>query len=72
MNDEMEEFGSDRLARVIPTARGQSAGDVVAAVVAAVDTHSRDVARWDDLTLLVVKRDGTGSENQTTGYAPEA
>jgi sigma-B regulation protein RsbU (phosphoserine phosphatase) len=63
MNENMEEFGLQRLVDAIPTERRQSAADVLETIVAAVDTHSRDAARWDDLTLLVVKRDGPEIES---------
>ena len=59
MNQEMEEFGLDRLIRALPTASAQTAGDVVRAIVSAVDAHSKGAPRSDDVTLLVVKRQET-------------
>jgi sigma-B regulation protein RsbU (phosphoserine phosphatase) len=72
MNDRMEEFGLERLIGAIPTERWQSASDIVAAIVSAVDAHSGDAPRWDDLTLLVIKRDGPETDNQTADHRPKA
>lgn len=56
MNPVFEEFGLFRLQQAIAAAPNKSALDVVESVVAAVNLHSEDASRWDDVTLIVVRR----------------
>lgn len=55
MNEEMEQFGVERLKQAIPPEPG-AAGEVVEAIVSAVNEHVGQAERWDDLTLLVARR----------------
>lgn len=56
MNPQLEEFGLSRLQQAVPASTDTSAPDVVESVVAAVNLHSEDTSRWDDVTLIVVRR----------------
>lgn len=56
MNSELEEFGLQRLQQAIPTSVALSSQDVVQSVVVAVDAHRGGAGRWDDFTLVVVRR----------------
>jgi serine phosphatase RsbU (regulator of sigma subunit) len=53
-------FGERRLLAAIRDARGGTAAEVGAAIVAAVDAFSAGAPQFDDLTLLVVRRTGSG------------
>lgn len=55
MNEEMEEFGVERLKQAIPHSP-EGAEDVVEAIVSAVNEHAGDAPRWDDFTLVVARR----------------
>lgn len=63
MNPQFEEFGLSRLQRAIPASTDKSALDIVESVVAAVNLHSEEASRWDDVTMIVVRRkpDGNGA-----------
>ena len=57
MNPQLQEFGLQRLREAIPpSADGCSALEVVESLVAAVNLHCEDARRWDDITLLVIRR----------------
>ncbi|MDX1688491.1 MAG: PP2C family protein-serine/threonine phosphatase, partial [Candidatus Promineifilaceae bacterium] len=56
MNEEMEEFGVERLRDAIAGSAGGDANDVLEAIVAAVDAHTGEMPRWDDVTLVVARR----------------
>jgi len=56
MNEEMEEFGAERLRSAIEDGAGGDADDVLEAIVAAVDDHTGEMPRWDDVTLVVARR----------------
>lgn len=53
-------FGERRLLAAIRDGRGGTAAGVGAAIVAAVDAFSAGAPQFDDLTLLVVRRTGSG------------
>ncbi len=57
INERYEEFGSERLQRVIKRHLGKSAEEMAAGVQAAVLEFTGDRPLYDDLTILVVKRD---------------
>jgi phosphoserine phosphatase RsbU/P len=56
MNDDEEEFGADRLVRVLRDTAEASAGHMVAAVLERVDRFAGGAPQFDDITLLVLKR----------------
>lgn len=62
MDDAREEFGEARTMEVLRAHRDASAAALVDALVAAVRTHAGGVPQSDDITLLVVKREGDTSE----------
>lgn len=56
MNEEMEQFGVKRLRSAIAGSAAGAAEDVLEAIVAAVDAHTGEMTRWDDVTLVVARR----------------
>lgn len=55
--DVFDEFGSDRLADIVERQRAQTAGQIIDAIVAAIDVFVEGAPQFDDITLMVVKRD---------------
>ena len=53
-----EEFGEARLAEAIAAVRHQSAEQIVTHVFGAVDAFAAAAPQFDDITLMVVRRDG--------------
>ncbi len=62
VNGEMEEFGLERLEAAVYASRGQSAAEVVDAIRDAVGEFVGQVPQFDDLTLVVVRRDASEPE----------
>jgi phosphoserine phosphatase RsbU/P len=56
MNEDEEEFGLERLGRVLRENASANAGDIVAAVLDRVDRFVGQAPQFDDITLLVLKR----------------
>jgi sigma-B regulation protein RsbU (phosphoserine phosphatase) len=56
MSADMEEFGRERLKAAVPRDPSLHPREVVNSIIAAVDAHTNENPRWDDLTLFVVKR----------------
>ena len=56
LNAADEEFGVARLEQAVRAAADQSAGDIVAAIQAAVDEFADNIPPFDDFTLVVLKR----------------
>jgi len=50
------QFGDDALAPLIVENRDKSAGAIVETILAAVNAHAGDAPQFDDLTVVVVKR----------------
>jgi serine phosphatase RsbU (regulator of sigma subunit)/putative methionine-R-sulfoxide reductase with GAF domain len=57
MDGRHETFGRERLAAVVAAHRHSSAADVARVIEAAVDAFAGSAAQYDDLTLLVAKRE---------------
>lgn len=55
-NEADEEFGDDRLARLIVEHRHEPAAQMVSHVVAAIDDFAGTAPQFDDITLMIVKR----------------
>jgi sigma-B regulation protein RsbU (phosphoserine phosphatase) len=55
LNDEMEQFGQERLAEFMRNAADLSASDVLQVVREGIRAHSGDVPLADDLTLVALK-----------------
>ena len=51
-----EEFGDERLARIVLECRHQSASEMVSRVFAAIDDFAGTAPQFDDITLMIVKR----------------
>jgi serine phosphatase RsbU (regulator of sigma subunit)/putative methionine-R-sulfoxide reductase with GAF domain len=58
INDALEGFGTDRLRSVIAMHHTASAETIVEAILEAVDQFSQGQPPFDDVTLVVVKREG--------------
>jgi sigma-B regulation protein RsbU (phosphoserine phosphatase) len=56
MNSNLEQFGEERLQRIIKENRNASPNDLIDKIVAAVRTHAGDQPQSDDMTLIVLKR----------------
>jgi serine phosphatase RsbU (regulator of sigma subunit) len=52
-----EEFGEDRLAALVAEHRDADAADLVDRIVSAVDTFAAAAPQYDDVTVLVARRD---------------
>ena len=57
MNEDFDEFDLDRLQATVMTNRKKSAAGISKAVLHAVEEHAGDAAQFDDITLVVFKRD---------------
>ena len=57
LNDQGEEFGVERLEHLVRTHCAQSAEEIVAAIQLAVEAFVGEELPFDDLTLVVLKRD---------------
>lgn len=56
INAAEEEFGEERLIKVLRDNHARSAEDIRANLLAALEKHRGDQKQWDDLTLILVKR----------------
>jgi len=56
MDHSREQFGADRLHRVLAHSRGLGASDLRDRILAAIDEHCGTTPRHDDTTLIVVRR----------------
>jgi serine phosphatase RsbU (regulator of sigma subunit) len=59
----LDDFGEDRLARVLSASAARSAGEIIGALLDATRAYSGQTRYEDDFTLLVVKRLPTGDRN---------
>ncbi len=55
-NKDEEEFGEDRLAKVVNSHLEESAQEIAHKIIEAVKQHTRGVPQMDDITLVIVKR----------------
>jgi sigma-B regulation protein RsbU (phosphoserine phosphatase) len=56
MDEDLQEFGLDRLQGAITSASGVSAEELVQAIVTAVNDYTDNMPKWDDFTLVVARR----------------
>ncbi|MDX1614705.1 MAG: SpoIIE family protein phosphatase, partial [Candidatus Promineifilaceae bacterium] len=56
LNEDMDEFGLERLRYAAYNSRGLDADELKEAVITAVRDHTGDTAQFDDVTLVVLKR----------------
>jgi sigma-B regulation protein RsbU (phosphoserine phosphatase) len=56
VNMDDEEFGDERLTRLLVERRGESAERLTDAIINAVTLHARGMPQGDDMTVVVVKR----------------
>jgi sigma-B regulation protein RsbU (phosphoserine phosphatase) len=57
LNSSTEEFGLDRLCAVVKAHQTESAADIVRSINQAVDEFVGDTPQFDDLTLMILKRE---------------
>ena len=57
MNEDEDEFGMDRLRLAAEAAEGKSAAEIVASITDAIRDFAGDTAQFDDITLVVAKRE---------------
>ncbi len=57
IDDGQNEFGVERLRGVIAAHAGQDVAGMVRAIIGAVDEHGRGQPPFDDVTLVVIKRE---------------
>ena len=55
MNEDLDEFGLERLKLAAGSPALRSAGELVQTVIAAIRDHAGDAAQYDDVTLVVMK-----------------
>ena len=55
INDQEEEFGEERLVKVITENRGESAATILDRILAAITAFAGDRPQHDDITLLILK-----------------
>lgn len=56
INAEEEPFGENRLRRVLHDHAGQSAHEIISAILDALDVFTQGTGQFDDVTLVVVRR----------------
>jgi sigma-B regulation protein RsbU (phosphoserine phosphatase) len=56
MNDQMEEFGDEKLQEIVQLDKGDSATDLIENIIMAVNLHFGDASQNDDMTLIILKR----------------
>lgn len=56
MNEDLDEFGLERLSLTAKANRRSSAAGIVTAITTAIDLHCGDTPQFDDITMVVLKR----------------
>ncbi len=56
MNELSEEFGIERLKKLIDEYDDLSAGEFIDIVIESIQTHSQGIAQSDDITIMVIRR----------------
>jgi sigma-B regulation protein RsbU (phosphoserine phosphatase) len=57
INEDYDEFGLERLCLTVRAARGRNAQAIVQAISDGIHDHAGDTPQFDDVTLVVLKRD---------------
>ncbi|MCB8980298.1 MAG: SpoIIE family protein phosphatase [Ardenticatenaceae bacterium] len=60
MNEDFDEFGVDRLAQAASRVRRYSASKIAQSITRAVTLHAGETPQFDDITLVVIKREVEG------------
>jgi len=55
INDKYEEFGEERLLRIIAEHRGRPAGEIQERILDAIAAFAGDCPQFDDITLMVLR-----------------
>jgi PAS domain S-box-containing protein len=56
MNETEEEFGEEKLLEIVERHREDSASELLEKIIVAVNLHTGDVSRHDDMTIILLKR----------------
>jgi serine phosphatase RsbU (regulator of sigma subunit) len=56
MNDALEEFGEERVQKVVQYNIKESAGSVVEKIFSAVGAHVNNASQSDDMTVVLLRR----------------
>jgi phosphoserine phosphatase RsbU/P len=59
-NQEQEQFGEERLQRIVAENHGRSAGEIIDEVFRQVYRHSAGITQYDDITMVIMKVTGDG------------
>jgi len=57
MNEDFDEFGMGRLEQAVMKTRQRPASQIARAITKAIRTHAGDTSQFDDITLVVMKRE---------------
>jgi sigma-B regulation protein RsbU (phosphoserine phosphatase) len=57
MNDQNEEFGEERLIKLITKYKNEDIYKLIDRIIEAVNAFSEGVAQSDDITVMIIKRD---------------
>ncbi len=63
MNAAGEIFSTDRLKDVLATCADGDVSGITACVGGAINDFCKDASQYDDITMMAVRYEGTGSEN---------
>ena len=64
MNEDMDEFGLTRLEQAVNLLPHGDASRIAHCITSAIQDHAGDTAQFDDITLVVVKRDEWGASKK--------
>lgn len=56
MNEQLEEFGDQRLQEIVVLYRDASADEILERILSAIELYIRGAEQWDDMTLVVLRR----------------
>ncbi|MFC2094366.1 SpoIIE family protein phosphatase, partial [Bacteroidota bacterium] len=56
MNDRMEEFGDEKLRKIVQNDKGDSTNKSLEKIIASVNLHFGDASQNDDMTMIILKR----------------
>jgi PAS domain S-box-containing protein len=57
MNEQMEEFGDEKLLQIAEDHKNDSAGELIEKIIAAANLHFGGALQNDDMTIIIIKRE---------------
>ena len=72
VDEENQEFGEERLQQVLTRATEHTAGSLIELIDAGVRVFTGEREQFDDMTLVVLKREGGGAAPDREGHKEEA